>query len=116
MMQYDHTVPLRGRMRRCIREFYEQWGDILSLATGAFLIVIAIAVVVISLNIRQTSADAARKQADSQRTAHAQCLRTRQFGPQLGNFFINVQAALDIKSLSDEFLRQYTATIPKSCP
>lgn len=106
-MYYDHSVPLHGRLRRRVRAFYEQWGDILQVATGTFLIVMAIAIVAIALSVRHTSANA-------QTTAHAACIRTRHLAPPLVNFYVGFNGTRH--ALDPKILAEYKATIPTSCP
>lgn len=49
------------------------------------------------------------------RVARVNCERSQAFGPQLGQFFQQVQAKTGIDALSPEFFVLYQSTIPKRC-
>ena len=82
--------------------FYRRYGALMQLVLGAFLVAVAVFLVVIALELRSF-----RSYGDH--LVRAQCERSREFSPQIADFY-EAQHALDAKTLGD-----YRATIPKHC-
>lgn len=100
-----------------VRRTFDAYGAELQLAFGVFLLVVASAVFVVALQVKDLSSDAdvrsrvaAQTSAQAREQSRASCNRTRLYGP-----FI-VQDFTRREVMPPRVLEAYDASIPKTCP
>lgn len=107
---------LRNRLRRRIRDFNTQWGDILQACLSTAILVLAAVLFIIALNVRslnlsnqQQSAAAEESAAKSSAQSKKNCERAKLIGP---------YTLADYKArhiLPPNIAEVYEKAIPKSC-
>jgi hypothetical protein len=107
---------VHNRLRRRVRKFNTQWGDLVQLILGIILVGIAIALLIIGLSVRGLSARNEQNTHDVRESAKAAqisavkaCRRAMLIGP---------YTLADYKArgvLPPEVAKVYAAAIPKHC-
>lgn len=115
-------MPLT-RARHKLNEIDQKWGPLISLVFGIVLSGVAVTLLILALQIRETGDDTAKVAddtaalakatraltRDANRKASLACRRALTFGPPLARFYERQQALTAVQ------LAAYRATIPKKC-
>lgn len=90
------------RLNERLNAFYQRWGAVVQLITGAVLLGLALFVTFVAVSLYSY-----RSYGDQ--LVHASCERSREFSPAIADFY-EQQHVLSAKALAD-----YRRTIPPHC-
>lgn len=106
----------RGTFRRVLA-WWHDWGQ---LVVGIIAVSAAVGLLIVGLEVKGIEQQNARQRTATALAARQSCIRSRQFGPRLIDFYEYAQYTLPRGQrrhvLTHRQAAQYRASIPKTCP